>query len=73
MRVKVVHGILIYNGGIYQEGDYVEVENEGERQRMIQNHSVVDSPNPKPNVISRSSPKPKRVKGGKRNGNYNKL
>lgn len=73
MRVKVICPILIYNGVIYHRGDYVEVVNEAKKERMIQGHSVVDSPDLKPKPVKIINPNYKRVKRGKKNGNHNKL
>lgn len=67
MRLKVIRGILIYNGQIYHESDYIEVGDERKRQRMIQNGNVVDSPDPKFNSIKNKLKKGVR----KHNGNYN--
>ena len=74
MRVKVISPIMIFNGRIYHEGDYVEVENEEKKERMIRGCSVVDAPDLKPKHIENIRPKPKRVKKGRRkNGNHNTL
>ena len=71
MRVKVISPIMIYNGEIYHEGDYVEVENEEKKERMIRGNSVVDAPDLKPKPIKNISPKHKRAKKGeKKNGNH---
>lgn len=67
MRLKVIRGILIYNGQIHHEGDYIEVGDERKRQRMMQNGNVVDSPDPKFNSIKKKHKKEVR----KHNGNHN--
>ena len=69
MQLKVIRGILIYNGQIYHEGDHVEVGDERKRQRMIQDGIVVDSPNPDFNLIKKKPKKGVR----KHNGEHNKL
>ena len=44
MRVKVIGAVLIYNGKTYHEGDYVEIEDEEERQILMRERCVVESP-----------------------------
>ena len=53
MRVKVIGAVLVYNGKTYHEGDYVEIEDKEERQILIQERCVVESP--KAEVKERSS------------------
>lgn len=45
MRMKVICAVLVHNGPVYHEGDYVEVEEE-DCQRMVQGRSVVEAPVP---------------------------
>ena len=44
MRVKVICEAMVYNGEIYHNGDYVEVEDKKEREIMVQERCVVESP-----------------------------
>ena len=44
MRVKVICAVLVYNGHVYREGDYVKVENEEDKQIMIQERSAIEAP-----------------------------
>ena len=56
MRVKVICAVLVYNGPVYHEGDYVEVEDE-DCQRMVQDKSVVKAPVPEIHEEARSHKK----------------
>ena len=46
MRMKVICAVLVYNGPVYHRGDYVEIEIEKDRQRMVKGGSVVEAPVP---------------------------
>ena len=40
MRAKVLCNVLVYNGGIYYKGNYLEVESDSELERLIEERSV---------------------------------
>lgn len=63
MRVKVICAAMVYNGEIYHNGDYVEVNDKKEREIMVQERCAVESPEAFEEKIRNS---PARGKGGRR-------
>ena len=63
MRVKVICEAMVYNGEIYHNGDYVEVEDKKEREIMVQERCAAESPELFEEKIGKQ---PARIKGGRK-------